>query len=76
MKHYLLKLIKLKTFLLFFLLQSCFGDGVNEINLLELDEFDQLLILRDGTQNNSNGIDTFQIILDTIIVREDKECKK
>tara|TARA_R100000655_G_scaffold2992_6_gene11243 strand:- start:3579 stop:3794 length:216 start_codon:yes stop_codon:yes gene_type:complete len=70
MKNFLLKLIKFKCILIFFLiLQSCFG-GNNEIDLLEIDRFDQLQILRDGTKIDTTYMDSCAIILDTIITKE------
>ena len=75
MKPFLLNLIKLKTFLLFFILQSCFGGAVNELDLLNVeDQFEHLLILRDGTKIDSNSIDTCLIVLDTIIIKDEQKC--
>ena len=75
MKKFLLNLIKLKTFLLFFFLQSCFGGTVNELDLLEIKGFDQLQVLRDGTKIDTSSIDSNAITLDTIISRENEECE-
>ena len=76
MKPILLKLIKFKSIVLTFLiLQSCFGGSVNELDLLEIDGFDQLQILRDGTKIDTSQIDSCAIILDTIISNKDGDCK-
>lgn len=76
MKPILLKLIKFKSIVLTFLiLQSCFGGSVNELDLLEIDGFDQLQILRDGTMVDTSQIDSCAIKLDTIISKKDKNCK-
>jgi len=64
MKHYLPKLIKLKTIiLLFVLLQSCFTDGYNNTKLDVLD-IDVIQIMRNAKKIDSIKIDTIEI--DTI----------
>ena len=56
MKNFLLKLIKLKTIILIFvLLQSCIGKKSESINVFD---FDQIQIMRDGTKVDSVFIDT------------------
>ena len=75
MKLILPKLIKFKAIVLSLLiLQSCFGEN-NEIDLLEIDRFDQLQILRDGTKIDTFHVDSFKITIDTI-VSKDEDCKK
>ena len=73
MKHYLLNLFKLKTFLLFFLLQSCFGGPVDKIDLLDMDGFgEQLRVLRSGDKMDTIYVDSLSITLDSIVVTDEK----
>jgi hypothetical protein len=74
MKPFLLNLIKLKTFLLLFVLQSCFGGPINELDLLEIDAFNQLQILRDVSEIDTSSIDSCSIVLDTIIIQVEEKC--
>ena len=76
MKTILPKLIKFNFIAITFLmLQSCFGGSVDELDLLEIDGFDQLQILRDGSMVDTSQIDSCAIILDTIISNKDGDCK-
>ena len=71
MKTFLLKF----TLLTFLILQSCLSNDYNNGKIDAL-EIDVLQILRDGTKIDTSVIDSCAITLDTIISRENKDCKK